>query len=411
MQMRAAQLALWVLSAAPLLAPIAPYPQAPALPAPGSVLPSFVDDDERVLAKLAPDGHVVSMRSDVLLQLAGRGDFVVIMPGPVLDVVDLGGDATPSLQDGHVTFQGHVEGKKLLAAEAGLDVGRYSSTLPLRLDIKYFAGNREIDPRSAAGSAGDFRESIAIHNFTGQNQAFLRGQPEPAALTRVLEALKGVPGIYTPETDLGALYPLPATIPVTAGAGAMSIEQPVFVPLAIDVTAQLDPGANVGEARGATVTRDERGTRLRWRVLLPADTTSGADASLEVTFHSDRLRMPGLDFNVQVQPLPSAVFTPPGGGAWDQYIAAADPTTLEQLSLKAQSGSASLHRVQDAPPPINRPGSGPEKVSYNLVLDSGVVAAAPPPPALPAPQPWAIALVAVGALVVGANAWWAWSRN
>src|ERR1700730_16124515 len=111
------QWALTALTSVPLLAPISPYPVAAPLPAVGSRLPSFVDDDERVLVQLAPDGRITGMRDDLLIQVAGSGDYVLVLPGPVEAVTNQAGDAVPGLQDGHITFMGHLQGRKVLAAE------------------------------------------------------------------------------------------------------------------------------------------------------------------------------------------------------------------------------------------------------------------------------------------------------
>jgi hypothetical protein len=410
MQTAIARLVLTLLSAAPLLAPIAPYPQAIPLPAQGSLLPTFVDDDERVIGQLGADGRVVSLRDDIKLQVSGNGDFVVVMPGRVDGVVDQGGDEPPGLQDGRVSFMGHLAGKKLLAAEAQLDAAAYAPMLPLRIDIAYFSGDAQVDPQAAQGSAGDFRQVISLHNLTGKPQGFVAGRPDAASLAQALEALRGVPAVYTPETDLGSLYPLPSAIPVQPAANPLPL-QTVFVPLTIDIDARLDPGVSVGDIKGATITRDDRGTRVRWRVVLPADPAGGGDATLSLPYHSDHLRLPGLDFNVSVVPLPAAGFTPPGNGRWSDYLATASPDTQEQLSIKAQAGAATLHRITDLQPPVSRPGPGPEKVSYQLLLDSGQQQAAAPAPVPATAQPWALALLAVGVVVAAANAWWAWSRS
>lgn len=404
---------LTALTSLPLLAPIAPYPQAAPLPAVGSRLPSFVDDDEKVLVRLAPDGRVAGIRDDLLIQVTGSGDYVLVMPGPVEDVINQAGDAPPGLQDGHVTFMGHLEGRKVLAAEARLDPGRYASQLPIDIAIGYFEGATRLDPRAAAGRSGTFREHLDLRNLTGKAMTFDRGQADGSVLAQILEALRGVPSIYTPETDLGGVYPLPASLPLTQVPDQPgSVDKQVFVPLRANVTAQLDSGATLVSAPGAQVTQDARGTRLKWSLRLPTDTDSGGATALDFTYTTGRLRTPGLDFTVAVLPLPASVFTPPRGGDWAAYLPAADPSTLETLAVKAQAGTASLHRIGDLPPPVNRPGPGPERVAYDLTLDSGAVPGRPTaPPAPPRAQPWAVALALFGALVVGANAWWAWSRH
>ena len=404
---------LTALTTIPLLAPIAPYPQAAPMPAIGSRLPSLVDDDEKVLVQLAPDGRVTGMRDDLLIQVAGSGDYVLVLPGRVEAVLNQGGDAVPGLQEGHITFMGHLEGRKVLAAEARLDPKRYAPQLPVEIGLGYQQAGKRLDPGAAAGRAGTFQEDIDLRNLTGRAMTFSVGQPDSSALGQVLEALRGVPSIYTPETDLNAVYPLAPFLPLIPVAGRpATVDKQVFVPLRANVTAQLDSGATLVSAPGARVTRDARGTRLQWSTRIPADTDSGGQAKIHFTYTTGRLRTPALDFNIAVLPLPASVFTPPAGGDWPTYLRSADPSTLETLGVKAQAGAASLHRIGDLAPPVNRPGPGPERVAYDLILDSGAVRTAPASPQEPLrAQPWAIALALVGALVVGANAWWAWSRH
>jgi hypothetical protein len=407
--MQIARLALAALTSMPLLVPLPAYPQAAPLPAEGNRLPSFVDDDERVHAQLAPDGRVVGMRSTMRIQVAGSGDYVMVLPGTVEAVADQGGDSVPGLRDGKVSFLGHLDGKKLLAAEARLDPSRYAQALPVSVDISYSQGASSLDAAAATGHGGDFSERIRLRNLTGKPAALTAGRADRRALAQTLEALRGVPGVYTPETDLAQLFPLPPNLDI---ASPQPATVQAFVPMAFDVTVQLEASVTAVTAPGATVATDGRGTRVHWTLPLPTDTDSGGDRSLDLAFHTDRFRVPAVSATVVVQPLPSALFTPPGGGAWSNHLASADAGTLNALSLKAQAGALSLHRIGDLAPPVGRPGPGPERVSYDFVLDSGAQVVDRPPPAPPLkPEPWAWALVGLGVLVVGANAWWAWSRN
>jgi hypothetical protein len=406
--------ALTALTSLPLLAPIAPYPQAPPLPSDGSRLPALVDDDEKVLVKLAPDGRVTGIRDDLLIQVAGSGDYVLVLPGRVEDVTNQGGDTPPGLQDGHISFLGHLEGRRVLAAEARLDPERHAVELPMEVAISYFQDGKRLDPGAAAGRPGTFRQHIDIRNLTGKPMTFARGRPDIAVVAQVLEALRGVPSIYTPEIDLGAVYPLPTFLPLTPPPSDQpgSVDKQVYVPLRANVTVQLDSATSLASAPGAQVTQDARGTRLKWTTRLPADTDSSGDLALDFSYRTSRLRLPALDLSVAVLPLPASVFSPPGGEDWPTHLRGADPPTLERLAVKAQAGAASLHRIGDLPPPVGRPGPGPERVGYDLTLDSGAVPR--PPTAPPAPlraQPWTVALALIGALVAGANAWWAWSRH
>ena len=396
-----------------VLAPIAPYPTATPLSVGDNRLPAFVDDDELVLVQLAPDGRVRGMRSNVKLLVTGSGDFDITLPGRVEDVIDQGGDSPPALSDGHVQFLGHVEGRKLLSVESTLDPGLYGPRLPVSIGVQYFEGSQAIDPAAAEGRAGTFREHLTIDNLTGRKTAFIPGQPDRAALATVLEALRNVPAVYTPETDLQSLYPLPRALPLTAPATTTpAVEKNVFAPLSLVVTLNLDAGATLQAAPGADITRDQRGTRLRWSLRLPQDTDSAGIVDLDLTYQTSSHRAPAADFNVTVIPLPGALFEPPGGGDWPTHLRSAAPSELAALAVKAQAGAASLHRIADVSPPVNRPGPGPERVTYILTLDSGTPAAMPAPPGQPLqPQPWAVVMAALVALLVVVNAWWAWSRH
>jgi hypothetical protein len=405
--------AVTALTALPLLAPISPYPQAASRPAPGSLLPSLVDDDEKVLAQLAPDGRVIGIRDDLLIQVTGSGDYVLVLPGLVEAVTNQAGDGVPGLQDGRIIFMGHLEGRRVLAAEARLDPARYAPQLPMAIAISYFQAGRRLDPGAAAGRSGTFREHIDLRNVTGRSMTFPTGRPDISVLAQVLEAVRGIPSVYTPETDLGILYPLPALLPLEPVAGiSPSVEKQVFVPLRANLTVQLDSGTTLLTAPGAQVTHDARGTRLKWSTRIPADTDGGGDLALNFTYATGRLRTPGLDFNVAVLPLPASLFTPAAGGDWAALLRGADISTLESLAVKAQAATASLQRIGDLPPPVNRPGAGPQRVGYDLIVDSGAVPGRPTlPQARLRAQPWAVALTLLGFLVVGANAWWAWSRH
>ena len=51
-----------------------------------------MDDDEKVLVGLAPDGRVAGIRDELLIQVVGNGDYVLVLPGRVEAVTNHGGD-------------------------------------------------------------------------------------------------------------------------------------------------------------------------------------------------------------------------------------------------------------------------------------------------------------------------------
>ncbi|HXA42463.1 MAG TPA: hypothetical protein VNV65_06050 [Candidatus Solibacter sp.] len=393
-----------VLAAGPAVAPLSPYPVAAPTPVGDSVLPLFVDDDELVRAQLKRDGSIGSMADDLKIKINGGGDYALHLPGRVSAVADLGGDSVPGLSDGRVSFLGHLDaGQKLLAAEATLDPALHAADIPLHLAISYQDGG------SAGSGRKSYTETIEIDNVTGQPATFIRGTPDPVALAQALDALHGVPVVYTPEINLATLYPIPAKL--TLRAPISSVARQAYVPLAVDARIHLESADRLVTAVGADVAVDARGTQLHWVARLPQDTTSDGKLTVSFTFTGPApLREPSVDIRAQVLPLPAALFAPPAGTTWTQAVRTSH--SLADLAVLAQSGALSLHRIQDVSPPVGRPGGGPERVSYELVLASGQ---APKPRAVAEaplhPHPWAIALAALAATFVAVNAYWAWSRH
>jgi hypothetical protein len=384
-------------------APLAPYPTALPLPAGDSVLPTFVDDDELVRAQLRRDGTVAGITDDLKIKINGSGDYALRLPGSVLDVADQGGDSVPGLDGGKVSFLGHLSGAaKLLAAEANLDPAAYAARIPIRVGITY-------TDSAAPGGRRTYVETLDIENRTGQPAQLMSGTPDRATLAQALEALRSVPSVYTPETDLSSLYPLPASLPLQGPVGVLT--QPVFVPLAVDVKVQLESSSTLVGAGGADVATDSRGTRLHWVARLPTNTATDGSLKLIIVFTgASPLRVPAVDIRSQVLPLPAAVFAPPGGGGWAGALRTAP--NLPDLAVLAQAGALSLHRIGDQPPLVSRPGPGPERVAFELVLPSGQ-ASHPKPPVDPPlhPQIWAVVLALLVTALLAANAYWAWSRH
>ena len=381
------------------------YPVARPLPVDDNRLPSLMDDDEVVVADLARDGHLTGLKSEMRIKVSGTGDYVVRLPGPVESVRDLGGDSVPGISQGRVSFLGHLDGaQKVIAAEVVLDPAKYPGALPLDVKIGY-------EGPTSAGPRAPFTETIDLSNLTAQPAAMTSGAPDRGQLAQLLEALRAIPLVYTPETDLAAIFPVPSALTLHPPTSAS--ERTVYAPLQVSLTLRLDSGAKLVEAPGASVIEDSRGTKLQWVTRLPADTDSQGSARLQARFTAvPPLRTPALEALVTVIPLPAALFTPPSGGKWSEALKGANVADLLRYGDLAQAGMLSLHRIQDVAPPVGRQGPGPERVSYQLLVGSGAVNRPPPSPAPPLePRPWAFALAAVVAVAVGANAWLLWSRH
>jgi hypothetical protein len=390
--------------------PIPAYPVAQPLPVGLSKVPSFMDDDEQLRVHLDPFGHILSLLDDIRIKVGGGGDFNVLLPGLVRSVADLGGDEVPGMVDNRVSFQGFLSGtQKIISAEAALDPRAYAAALPLSQSATYLQGGRMVSPLTQAGHAGTYDEQIQIANLTGTVLTLPAGAAtNRAQLAQVLDALRGIADLYTPETDLGAVFPLPPTL--SLGGTVIQVAQPVFVPMRLVTTMRLPAGVRLVDGGGADVTADSRGTLLRWTMFLPAQPGGEGTVTLRVSYATPAFRVPAVETLVDIRPLPAALYKPPSGASWAAYLKTAP--ALASTTLLAEGGLASLHRIGDVGPPVGRPGPGPENVRYDLVLDSGRLVPKASPARPPSrPQAWAVALAALGALVLSANAYWAWSRH
>src|SRR5258708_3652444 len=328
-----------------------------------SVVPRFVDDDELVRAQLRRDGSVGAMVDDIKIKIRGGGDYALRLPGPVLNVADQGGDSPPGLADGRVSFLGHLDaGQRLLAAEATLDPKVEAARIPLQVAVAYHDGGSDGSGRHT------FTETIDVDNVTGQPARLLKGTPDTVAWAQALDALHGAPTVYTPEINLSALYPMPASLALHSPVTGVSRQ--VYVPLSIDTRVHLQGGDRLVTGGGADVTVDSRGTGLHWIARLPQDSAADGRLSLSFSFTSPApLRVPAVDMRAQVLPLPASEFEPPVGLTWAKALKTA--RNLADLAVLAQAGAISPHRIGDLAPPVGRPGAGPERVSYELVLASG----------------------------------------
>jgi hypothetical protein len=118
-----------------------PFPtQSPPLVtgnAPPSVLLPFrvtAKADERVAVGVDRNGRVVTLRVRHRLVLRGKGDYQIVIGGPVEDVQAApGSDSQPGLRTGQILWAGFSPGRKVLAADVQLRPSGAASFLPLRL--------------------------------------------------------------------------------------------------------------------------------------------------------------------------------------------------------------------------------------------------------------------------------------
>ncbi|MHB8572415.1 MAG: hypothetical protein ACYDAY_05580 [Candidatus Dormibacteria bacterium] len=405
---------------APVVIPLDTYPQARVNDIGGSLVPGVIDDDELVITRLDPEGKVTGVTDDLTLKLTGSGDYLVRLPGAVDAVAPRGGDAPPSLSNGAITFMGHVEGVHVLSAEATL--ARAAATaFPLQASVAYLevavgAGAADSAPRSARsllGRPGSFREIVTVTepgaSLPEAARQFPVGTvtgPGVTALAQTLESLRAAAVDYTPELPLQALHPLPPGLALTPPVSVRTAAVPV--PFRLALLVHLPAGDSVGEAPGAAVTSDSRGTDLRWQSGLPDSIAGAATVSFSVDYRSSAFSVPALQLSAVAGPMPESLVEPPGGGTWAAALSAGDRS---QAVFLAEYDAATLHRVGGVVAPVGRPGPGPQRVEFRYVLDSlsRAIAPAASPAAGANPLAWMATFLVLGFGLL--NLWWLWSRN
>jgi hypothetical protein len=156
-----------------------PYPtQSPPLAAAGTVptrpLPFTIHARvaERVHAGVGPDGEIVSLRALHRLALTGRGDYLIVIGAPVVDVhAGPGSQSEPGLRIGQILWSGFSPGKKLLVADAELSAGAAARFLPLRLHVTRAGG----------------RYSLSVTNATVLFETAYQANAVPRQLARLLD--------------------------------------------------------------------------------------------------------------------------------------------------------------------------------------------------------------------------------
>jgi hypothetical protein len=126
---------------------------------------------ERVHAGVGPDGEIVSLRALHRLALTGKGDYLIVIGAPVVDVhAGPGSQSEPGLRIGQILWSGFSPGKKLLVADAELSAGA-ARFLPLRLHVTRAGG----------------RYSLTVTNATVLSETSYEGKGFPRQLATLLD--------------------------------------------------------------------------------------------------------------------------------------------------------------------------------------------------------------------------------
>jgi hypothetical protein len=316
----------------------------------------------RVLARVEPSGKVVELRVVQRLTLDGRGDYVFGVPAPALDAVPgPGSESAPGLRSGVVLWQGFSPGTRVLVADVKLDPVRAARWLPLRVTLT----------RSARGL------ELRVDNRTGARVASFGGEAEREDVGRALASVRralaagSVPS--APSLELRA-PPVP---------------RPRLVGVAFRVSGALRLPAGTrlaGTPRGSGLAAAVSGRRITFEGFLPPGRTT---ATLSIPLARRGTAAPGLRL-VALPVRPEDALRLPA----DADRAQAVDRAVEAMLRLARARQ--YERFLANPDP-----AGPSETAYVYSLDRPVAVTAAASAAAGGHGTWRIAVVLLGAIVVG----------
>lgn len=236
--------------------------------------------DQRVTAGVDGDGRVVGLRALQNLHLTGTGDYLIVVPAPVLDVrAGPGSQSEPGQRRGQILWAGFATRRRLLSADATLQPGPVLPFLPLRLH---------------ASRDGD-RYALTLTNATGTSQVAFQGAAAKRELASALD--------QTRRQSLQHRRLTPVYVTIDGPVSQRSQRARIIAPLL--VTGELRFPHAPSSAAGGTV--DGRSVRFSFVLGDEQPLTRG----IEVTGG-------GGDPRLHVEAQPTAVvrgLRPPGGAA------------------------------------------------------------------------------------------------
>lgn len=366
-----------------------------------TVLPGPVDDRERVVVGLAPDGAVRRVEVTQRLTLSGLGDFRFKVPGPARNVEALpDSGVAPGLRRGSVLWQGFSEGEEVLAARVPLFPDQEAERLPVAFDLAVTVGGESLAEDEER--SGTIEIDLEMRNTSAiplgiQSAAVAPGRLAPI-LDRVWAALREG---RRPRPGLGGV---PGRI--RAEAAPETQVQPVEAPFRLEGTLSFPPGT----VRAVTVEGGEvEGDAVTFGVTLGGGRPLAH--RVRVTGEGEGVGLP--DLVVSGEPaLPSAeTLTPPGAPSWRAAVrsgGASGGAMLDGL-LQVLWRVARLRQFDGY---LGNPDpDGPAKTRYRFELLPPEPAAAPGPAQAPAPAPWTAAVTWGGIVFLLALAVVAWSLS
>jgi hypothetical protein len=348
-----------------------PTPYATPSPPLTTVTPSIgatltfrihASSDQRVTVGVDSSGRVVSARALQSLHLTGTGDYLIVVPAPVLDVrAGPGSQSQPGQRRGQILWAGFAAKRRLLSADATLRPAPVAPFLPLRLQ--------------ATGHDG--RYTLTLTNATEVSQVAFQGSAARPQLASVLD--------QTRRQSLAHRRLTPVYVTISGLVSQRPQRARITAPLL--VTGELQFPQAPSSAAGAVVD----GHSVRFSFVLGDE--QPLTRQVEVTA--------GGEPRVRVEVTPTSVvrgLRPPGGGSWrasrlpaaallrklidtrmelvrsDQYqgfLANPDPLGRNRTSYVYETAAA----AHSAPPAARSSGGGTSTLVVLLAVAGAIVAA------------------------------------
>jgi hypothetical protein len=231
------------LSTAALPSPLNPLTAVPPLgaraPTEAEGVAHRVLTNELVRVRVDRTGRPFAVGVAQRLVVLGKGDYVFSIPAPVRDVVaGRGSESMPGQRLATIIWSGFNPGRKVLAANARLNVPEAAPALPLRIganDGTITVTN--VTPARAATFTAAAQAAPLARYLDSVRRALLRGQPVPVGTATIagearpasaaIEApirVTGTVGGRRVAATLGDGHPLALTVPRGDGTVALRAE-------------------------------------------------------------------------------------------------------------------------------------------------------------------------------------------
>jgi hypothetical protein len=273
-------------------------------------LDARMDSSERVLVDLLADGRVVALRVVQRLTLTGTGDYFFLVPAPLRDVSGASGtQAEPGFRRNAIIWQGFANRKRVLAADAELDVARARDALPLRLELTATVDGRRLG-RDALRD-GRLALALTLRNTTAVGTKIFAAAARPGAVRRVVSRVAA-------QARSGAL----PEQPVVEVEGPIRL-RPVTIDAPLIVRGELRvPVRRLDDAvvHGGTLVRREGAVAVRFGLVLGG--SRPPSSTIRLTGVARAAGFPRV--SLSAEPSAAAVETaaPAGGNGRDAIVAA-----------------------------------------------------------------------------------------